>query len=204
MKKQLLFLVFISANVIMAQRKVDYKKVAIDNLTNTMYELETLVNQLTPEDLTYVPKDGGWTVLNCLEHLAFVEPLLGSKLRATVAENNVDKTKDLSADDWKVIVKVTDRTNKVVTPEPFRPQEEMKDKGRKYFLSQLKKDRKDIITFLENTNADLRHIFGPYPYGEVDMVQQALVIGSHMYRHTMQIKEIIIEIYPEKAETARL
>lgn len=206
MKKTLfLFLVLISTNTMKSQHNDgDYKKIALDQLKGTLVELEALVSDLSKEDLAYVPKDGGWSVLNCLEHLAFVEPRLGAKIKSMVSENKLDPDKNLSANDWKVIAKVTDRTKKVITPEPFRPQPEMKDKDKDYFLAQLKNDRQDIIDFIEGTNADLRHLFGPYPYGEADGIQQVLVLASHMYRHTMQIKETILELYPDRDETARL
>jgi hypothetical protein len=37
-------------------------------------------------------------------------------------------------------------------------------------------------------------LFGKYPYGEIDAYQLILVSGAHGYRHTLQIRDILIEI----------
>ena len=176
----------------------DERKLALDILSQSYQVLEKSVNDLTPVELNYNPEKGGWTVLNCLEHLAFVEKTLGAKIRKMISENKQDKRKDLSENDWLIIARVTDRTNKVTTPEPFRPQPEMKDKSKDFFLANIKKHRGELINLIKETKVDLRHVFGPYLYGEADVTQQALVVGAHTYRHTMQIQEVLKELRENK------
>ena len=180
-----------SSNGIKAQ--VDYKKGALDALINSYNDLESAVSNLTQDELYYKPKDGGWSVMNCLEHLAIVEELLVGKISQSIAENNVDMTKDLSANDWLVISQVGDRGNKVVTPEPFRPKVENAKKTKEDFLKGIKDLRNELIALVEKTDVDLRHIFGPYPYGEADGIQRCYVVGVHTFRHTMQLKEVLKE-----------
>jgi len=61
-------------------------------------------------------------------------------------------------------------------------------------LKDLKKHRDKTISMVEQCKVNLRELFGDYPYGEADGIQQVLVIGAHMFRHTMQIEEILTEM----------
>lgn len=180
------------------------KKLAADLLTRSLVELETTVKGLSMEELTYIPEDGGWSVLNCLEHIAVTEPVLLGQIQGVIEQNVLNPKKDLSAEDGLIITYVTDRTKKVVTPEPFRPSEKNQNKTKEEFLEEIRKNRKAVLDFLQSTDADLRHLFAPYPYGEADMVQQFLIIGAHSFRHTMQITEIIEESRGTELESKKI
>ena len=176
------------------------KKLALDLLNRSWEELETVVNGLTDGELNYIPKDGGWSVKNCLEHLALVEPVLSMKINKMISANKLDLSKELSSEDGLIVAYITDRTRKVMTPKPFRPLPENKNKSKEDFLAEIGKVRQALITLLKTTDADLRHLVAPYPYGEADAYQQFIIVGAHTYRHTMQIREVLGELETEKAK----
>lgn len=186
------------ATAAFSQMKIDYKKPALDILFETQELLEERVALLTDEELRYIPKDGGWSVLNCLEHLAFVERALHGNLKELIEAGEQEEAKDLSNRDWLIISQVTDRTKKVKTVPPLEPRPEMKDKGKEFFILELKKYRKKTRALLESAQVDLRKVIGPYLYGNADAIQQAIIIGAHSYRHTMQIEEILAELHSLK------
>ncbi|WP_411029341.1 DinB family protein [Spongiimicrobium sp. 3-5] len=205
MKKTIFFVfmtfmvVHIAAGQNGTQSKFD-KKLALDMLKRTFEELETRVAPLTEKELRYIPKDGGWTVLNCLEHLALVEPVLVGEIKKMINDNAPDLSKDLSENDGLIITYITDRTKKVTTAKPFRPLEKNLGKGKEDFLKEIKASRTEMIKLLTKTKADLRHLFGPYPYGEADAYQQFIIAAAHSYRHVLQIQEILSELRPEKTK----
>lgn len=176
------------------------KTLALDMLQRTWEELENTVNPLTESEVNYVPKNGGWSVLNCLEHLVLVEPVLLQELEKMINVNALDTEKDLSAEDGLIISYITDRTKKVTTPKPFRPLEENKGKGKEDFLQEIKKTRLAMIELLKTTDADLRHLFGPYPYGEADAYQQFIIVAAHSHRHIMQMNEVLGELESNKTK----
>ena len=63
----------------------------------------------------------------------------------------------------------------------------------------IKENRISTIKLLNETNADLRHIFGEYPYGDIDAYQLFIVCAAHGYRHTLQIREILEDYKKSKA-----
>ncbi|WP_299116063.1 DinB family protein [uncultured Winogradskyella sp.] len=198
MKLITLFTALIVSTMIFSQETTDYKKPAIDILTQTYKVLDDKVSNLTEAELRYVPQDDGWSILNNLEHLAFVEKVLNKGLSDMIEAGDIQTDKDLSMNDWLVISQVTDRTNKAKTPPKFEPQPELKDKGRDYFMAEIKKYRDHTLWLIKDSKLNLRKIFGPYLYGEADGLQQALIIGAHCYRHTVQIDEVLKEMYSEK------
>ncbi|MBO0321540.1 DinB family protein [Muricauda sp. CAU 1633] len=202
MKNSILIISMIMGVIGFSQTKkiLDERKFAYDLLEQTYVELENTVGKLSEEELNYIPKDGGWSALNCLEHIFITEPVLILKVKRMIAEGNLQTDKDLSFNDWKVVTQVTDRTRKVDTAEPFRPKPENAKKTKDDFLAAIKSDRDELLNILYSSEADLRHLFAPYLYGEADAIQQAIIVGTHCYRHTMQINEIIEELYPEGEE----
>nr|WP_299175149.1 DinB family protein [uncultured Allomuricauda sp.] len=200
MKKTLLILLVTmgTSNVLTAQDKALDKTLALDLLHRTWEELEKTVSSLQDTDLNYTPKSGGWSVMNNLEHLTLVEPVLIMEIKKIIDGNALDTNKDLSSEDGLIITQITDRTRKVDTPKPFKPMQKNKHKSKDDFLQEIKSTRMDLIALLENTEADLRHLFGPYPYGEADAYQQFIIAAAHSYRHVMQIQEVLNELKPDK------
>ena len=200
MKKTILILLTIMGTSISltAQDKALDKTLALDLLQRTMEELEKTVSALETDELNYTPKNGGWSVMNNLEHLTLVEPVLVMEIRKMIDRNALDTSKDLSSEDGLIITQITDRTRKVDTPKPFKPIEKNKHKSKDDFLDEFKATRMEMITLLENTEADLRHLFGSYPYGEADAYQQFIIAAAHSYRHVMQIQEVLSELHPEE------
>jgi|GEM_PF-5693732 len=193
-RRQFVTLFTLVTTVSFSQIKTDYKKPALDILTETYKVLEKRIETISDVELHYVPKDKGWSVLNNLEHLAIVEKALHHKLKELISAGESPEAVDLSKNDWLIITQVTDRTNKVKTAETLEPQADMKDKDKTYFMGEIKTYRDKTIHLINSADVDLRKVIGPYLYGKADALQQATIIGAHAYRHTMQIEEILKEI----------
>ncbi|RKN79488.1 DinB family protein [Ulvibacterium marinum] len=205
MKKSILFILTIlfTMNTLDAQKKGEEvldKSLALDLLQRTMEELEKIVEPLDSKELGYVPQNGGWSVLNCLEHLALVEPVLFLEIKKMIETNTLNPGKDLSTEDGLIITYITDRTKKVMTPKPFRPLEANKHKTKEDFLEEIRNTRAELISLLKSTDANLRHLFGPYPYGEADAYQQFIIAAAHSHRHILQIKEILSELENKRSK----
>ncbi len=158
-------------------------------LKETLSHLHKTVESLEGEVLTYKSTPESWSIVNCLEHLALAEFTLLAQIQKTVNKNEVDLNKDYSARDGLIITEITDRTRKVKTLPPFEPTSQQQSK--EDLLKRLDDARANVLDYLLASEGDLRHIFAPYPYGETDAYQQFLIIGAHMVRHTLQIKEIL-------------
>ncbi|MEX0314943.1 MAG: DinB family protein [Allomuricauda sp.] len=199
----LFFTILFTMNIADGQKtkeEVLDKTLALDLLQRTLEELERIVEPLNYDELTYTPKDGGWSVMNCLEHLVLVEPVLLMEIKKMIKTNALDTNKNLSSEDGLIITYITDRTKKVMTPKPFRPLEANKHKGKDDFLEEIRKTRTELIQLLMSTEADLRHLFGPYPYGEADAYQQFIIAAAHSHRHILQIGEILKELESDGTE----
>lgn len=194
--KNLLLTVLLIGTVSFTNPESDSKKAdvsfGINYLEGTLKQLEDEVKNLSQEELMYVPKEGGWSIMNCLEHIASTEPAIIDGAKKIIQKNEVISSKDLKQNDGIVIANVTNRGNKVKTPKPFEPTN--KYSSVEDVLKVIKEQRASTIKLLKETNSDLRHLFGEYPYGEVDAYQLILVSGAHGYRHTLQIRDILKEI----------
>ena len=171
---------------------------AINYLEMTLQQLEAEIENLSEEQLHYIPIDGGWSIMNCLEHIATTEPAIIGGIKKLIIKNEVLLNKNLVANDGLVITNVTDRTNKSKTPEPFEPINQWSSLNE--VMKVIKNNRASTIKLLKETDADLRHLIGKYAYGDIDAYQLFIVNAAHGYRHTMQIREILEEFKNDKKE----
>lgn len=191
--KNLILTILLISTIGISNTCIDLKKndttFAINYLQVTMQKLEHEIQNLSSEELNYTPKDGSWSIMNCLEHIAITEPAIVDGIKKIIDKNEVVLDKDLIMNDGLVIANIADRTKKAKTPKPLEPLGKWKSVTE--VMKIIKQNRALTIKLLKETDADLRHLFGKYPYGEVDAYQLFIVSAAHGYRHTMQIREIL-------------
>ena len=165
------------------------KRFAEKYLHQALTNLKDKVESLDEKALNFQSAPDSWSILNCLEHISLAEIALLEQIKAIVAKNELDRGKDYSANDGMIISSITDRSKKVKTLKPLEPT--IVKQSKQDLLDKIIATRQLVITYLNASEADLRHLFGPYPYGQADVYQHFLIIGAHMVRHTMQIEEIL-------------
>ena len=189
------FITFLFVSVLLfvqlpAQQLTPTEKEMAEEYLNATYNLlEKTVENLTEEQLHYKPKNGGWTAMGCIEHLAIAEGYYLRELKKMIAENKVDMDKDLSHKDGFIYANISSREFKVKTSPSAEPKSRWKTKSEA--LAAIKSQRDEMLKILKNTNAPLRNLFFNHSYDEIDGYQIFIFDGAHM--HTKQIKEVLAE-----------
>lgn len=161
-------------------------------------DLIKLVSKLTPEQWTYVPEDGGWSIAGVCEHILIAENGFQMFAGQTMTSPADGSRAEEMRGQFEGIFAYVDRTQmKAEAPETARPT------GTKYatpdaFLAELKevlaKKREMIKT------ADLRAHLGKDPRGnDTDAYNLLAFATAHTLRHTLQAVEVTTEgKYPTK------
>jgi len=154
--------------------------------------LEEEVDDLTRNQLNYRPKDGGWSVIECLEHIILAEEALFQNMKRVINQNQTNLTKNVSSKDGLVITGITNRGVRAKTQKPFEPTGRWKTK--KEMIETIKSNREKTLNFIKkNRSYNVRHLFTESPVGEIDLYQFYILYAAHGHRHTLQIKEILRE-----------
>jgi hypothetical protein len=149
-----------------------------------------LVEGLTPEQWSFHPGEGRWSIADCLEHITAVESRLYDAIRKQLDGPGDPETRKLTeGKDAAVRRMIPDRTTRVEAPEAVRPV------GRwpqiPELLAQYRAMRERTMKFVEETTGDLRSRSWPNKaLGELDCYQWLLVMGHHTDRHVQQMDEI--------------
>jgi uncharacterized damage-inducible protein DinB len=193
MKKLTLFLLLgFCAMPLSAQLSQSDKDFAIKYLKASQNDIVTTAEGLTSDDWNYTPEAGGWSASNCLEHILVTEEAFFGMLQGGIAQGSPDPEYDNSMADAMIIGMMANRGTKVKTAPQFEPSGRWDSK--QDMLDALAESRTKLISFLENTNEDLRHYKMNTPMGEVDAYQLFLIMAAHGQRHTFQMKEALSEL----------
>src|SRR5271154_2550345 len=162
----------------------DIKDVA-GQLESARAELIALVSRLTEEQARTRPAPDRWSVLECLEHVNFVERRFLRMVRESEAGPPAERD---AAREAALMERVTDRSNRRTAPEAVHPA------GRYRSISEALQDfnavRDETLRFASEEGVNLlsrsaRHlVFGP-----LNGVEPLLLIGCHGRRHTAQMRE---------------
>lgn len=162
----------------------DIKDVA-RQLESARTEMIALVNSLTEEQARTRPAPERWSVLECLEHVCYVERQFLRMVRESEAGRPAerDATKEAA-----LMENVTDRSNRRTAPETVHPF------GRYQSISEAVQDfnavRDETLRFASEEGVNLlsrsarNRVFGP-----LNGVETLLLIGCHGRRHTAQMRE---------------
>jgi hypothetical protein len=193
MKKLLyLSLAFLVCSFISADKTLTKKerKMATDFLKDTETGVAKAIAGLSADQLAFRATDSSWSVDGCVKHIAITEQILwGVVEKAVNSPANPEKRANIKASDEEVIKMLEDRSHKVKTQDPMKP-ENTPFTSTEEALKSFKENRDKLIKYVNSTKDDLRNHVIEFPFGSFDAYQMILFIGAHSNRHTQQIDEV--------------
>lgn len=193
MKKVLLFFAavaifsFSATNNTISKKE---KKSATKFLKQTKKEVSDAVKGLSEVQLKFKPAPDVWSVEECLKHIAITEQMLWGMADANLKQPATpEKRSEVKLLDEDVIKRFEDRSTKVKTMDPMKPENTPFKTGSEA-LESFKQNRGKLIEYVKNTDADLRNHVIAMPFGSLDAYQFILFISAHTNRHMQQIKEV--------------
>jgi hypothetical protein len=193
MKKLVLF--FVAAALVSFSTPVEgiskqERKSATKFLKQTKKEVESAVKGLSEAQLTFKPAPDVWSVEECLKHIAITEQMLWGMADANLKmAATPEKRSEIKWSDDDVIKNLENRTNKVKTMDPMKP-ENTPFKSWSEALESFKQNRGKLIDYMKSTDMDLRNHVVTMPFGSIDAYQFVLFISAHSNRHMQQILEV--------------
>jgi uncharacterized damage-inducible protein DinB len=148
-------------------------------------ELIVVVSGLTEEQARTRPAPDRWSVLECLEHVSFVERRFLGMVRAsepgTPAERDAAKEAALKE-------RVIDRSSRRTAPEAVRPTG--KHTSISEALQEFNATRDETLRFASEQGVELLSRSASHPVlGPLNGVEALLLIAGHGRRHTAQMRE---------------
>jgi hypothetical protein len=133
------------------------------------------------------PSTGGWSILECMEHMAESERYLLSRLRIAtpVARAQANPVREA-----KIAARARDRSRSIEAPPMVRPHGRYGSLGEA--LAAFDEARAEVIRYLETCTGDLRCLVTDHPLipGPVTCYETLVMIAAHPGRHALQIAEI--------------
>lgn len=193
MKKLLLF--FAAVTMISFTQRDDTiskkeKKFATKFLKESKEGVENAIKGLSEAQLKFKPAADVWSVEECLKHIAITEQALWGMEEASLKQAATpDKRSEVKLTDEEVIKRIEDRSTKIKTFDPMKP-ENTPFKSATEALTSFNQNRDKLISYVKNTNDDLRNHVLALPFGSLDGYQFILFISAHTNRHVQQIYEV--------------
>ena len=165
------------------------KKDAINYFKETQRDLTKEVAGLSEAQLTWKAADSVWSIADCIEHIAISEKNIFDWAMATLKEPaNAAKRSELKLDDAAVKKMLSDRSQKMKAPETFKPTGQFGNSAGS--MKAFNERREALISYMKNTQDDLRNHFATTAMGLLDTYQVFILLSAHTKRHTLQIAEI--------------
>jgi hypothetical protein len=165
------------------------RKYALAKLKDTKKHLKEATKGLSAAQLNYKADAESWSIAECAEHIAISETLIygmfEGALKTSPDPANRSEVKITDDQLWNMI---TDRSMKVKTQEPFKPN----GKFGSYdgTVKEFNDKRDTHIQYMKKTTDDLRNRYGQLPFGTIDAFQIIIFIAAHSERHIKQIEEV--------------
>lgn len=158
------------------------------NRTLSLFEIE--MAQLSTAQFQYKASSKKWSIAECIEHVTLAELHFQEILEAEMKKSsNPSFRKKIKIKDEKIRPKMLSKIWKAKSPEVFRPSNYFK--STEEAINAFKSQRQKTISYVENTNDDLRNHFWKHPLtGTIDLYQTLILMSAHLERHLNQIKEI--------------
>lgn len=140
------------------------------------------------------PPTGGWSILECVEHVALSErALLAQVNHATPVEQPLENPLRES----RILERGKDRSRPVVCPAPALPTGRFRSIDEA--LADFDRVRATTIRGLMEFAGDPRRLTAAHPVipGPVNLVEIWLTMAVHPARHALQIREIRATLTPE-------
>lgn len=193
LKKNLIVLMVLTAMPLTTKAQESSKNdkaFVLHYFQETLDKLGKSVNGLSEAQLHFKVSDSTWSISQCLEHIIKTEPMIFGMVKGYMGQpENPDRRKDIEVGDDEIIEMVADRSEKFKAPEILKGEGKYKDV--QVALNDLKSQRIEILSFIENTSMEeLRNRVNDSPAGAMDAYQSLLFLAGHTGRHTLQIEEI--------------
>jgi uncharacterized damage-inducible protein DinB len=157
----------------------------LDKLNSGRAELLASLDGVTEEQAAVKPATG-WSILECVEHVAIVEEGLRRRLmeQASKAADELPRQREAL-----IVARAADRSRKVPAPETAHP------RGRFTKLSEAVesfcRSREETIAYISSCQEDLRRLTMEHPMiGAVSGQEMLLMMIGHPFRHAGQIREL--------------
>jgi len=189
------FLLYISIVAGVAFTPVDgiskkERKEAAKFLNETEEAVLNAVKGLSEAQLNFKPAADKWSVEDCMKHIAVTEITLWHMTDSIISQTaNPEKRSDIKMTDDDVKKNIEDRTNKVKTYPSMEPRN-TSFKNLEEAMNSFKENRSKLISYVKNTDADLRNHVATLPFASFDCYQMILFIGAHSQRHLRQMEEV--------------
>ena len=137
------------------------------------------------------PAPGRWSVLDCVEHIVFVEGRFLGWLQNPETQPAppppappIDKQREV-----QILSRVASRANRVQAPEAVHPAGRFATLAEA--LEQFHAVRARSIAFAESRGADLYSLAARHPFfGPLNGAEVMLLMAAHSRRHAAQIDEV--------------
>ena len=154
-------------------------------LENARAELMVVVSGLTEEQARTRPAPDRWSILECLEHVSFVERRFLGMVKGSEAGTAAERD---AAKEAAIEERVLDRINRRTAPEAVIPT------GKYQSLSEALQDfntaRDETLRFASEQGVNLLTRSASHPvFGPLNGVEALLLIADHGRRHTAQMQE---------------
>jgi len=169
---------------------IDDKTVTVNYYNETFSNLKNSVSDLNKEQLHFKPSEESWSISQCLEHIIVTENMIFGMIKETMEEpENSERREEIKFSDDEIIAMATDRSEKYKAPEILVTKGKYDDP--ETALNDLKNQRAEILSFLENTPIEaMQNRVSDSPSGPADVHQSLLFLAGHTARHTLQIEEV--------------
>ncbi|HTB98604.1 MAG TPA: DinB family protein [Terracidiphilus sp.] len=137
------------------------------------------------------PPTGGWSILDCVEHITVTEELLAQRLQAAYPADQSYENRPREA---RFLERATNRSRRIEAPEPSHPSGRYANASEA--LAAFDSARGSVLRFVDNFDDDPRCWITDHPMiqGPVNCFEMLLMIGAHPGRHAKQIVEIKISL----------
>lgn len=157
----------------------------IDHLEHGRHDFLNAVAGIDETQAAQRPDPARWSVLDCVEHVTFVEArFLGWLENAKRVETpEIDKQKESG-----VLAGLVDRSRRIQAPEAVHPTGRYGTLAQA--LEQFNVNRNRSIQFAQHHHGDLYHLAVEHPrLGPMNGVEFMMIITGHARRHAAQIRE---------------
>ena len=149
-------------------------------------DLQAAVAGISELEASRRPSAGGWSVLECLEHLAVTERelLTGAQGASPAAERQYNPVREA-----KILDRALDRTRFIAAPEIVIPAGNFTSASEA--LARFESVRAETVRFVEEFEGDPRSWLTAHPMvrGPVNCYEMFLMIALHPKRHSQQITQ---------------
>jgi len=154
-------------------------------LESARAELIVVVHGLTDEQARTRPAADRWSVLECLEHVNFVERRFLGMVKASEAGTPAKRDAEKEA---KLMAVVVDRSNRRTAPEAVRPTSKYTSISEA--VEEFNAVRNETLRFAAEQGANLLTRTATHPvFGLLSGAEALLLIANHGRRHTAQMRE---------------